>query len=443
MESLLVGRPAMTEGLIAGLRGGLGVAVLLALAWLLSRDRRRVNWRLVVFGMGLQVVIAVAALKLTWLRLVVDAISQCFVRTLDFSRDGAAFLFGTLITETDSFGYLFAFQVLPTIVFFAALTSVLYYLNILQAVVFAFAWVMKRTMRLSGSESLAAAANVFVGQTEAPLMVKPYIDTMTRSEIMALMTGGMATIAGAVLAAYVGMLGGAEAEARQFFATHLMVASLISAPAGLVVAKIMTPETDEPEANLFFPRDRMGSSVLDALTQGTTEGVKLAVNVGAMLLVFTALVSMVNAVLHDGVGTITGLNDWVSMASRGRYDGLSLQAVLGAGFAPIAWLIGVPAEDLLTVGQLLGEKTILNEFFAYTTFAELKQEGVLQNPKSILIATYALCGFANVASVGIQIGGISVLAPHRREMLCQLGIPSLVAGTIACLLTACLAGVLA
>lgn len=434
----------MAEGwLVSALRGMVGIGVLLGVAWALSRDRSRIDWKLVGGGVALQVVIAVVTLHVRWVRAAVDAVSGFFVGVLDFTREGSEFLFGSLITNTETFGYIFAFQVLPTIVFFAALTSVLYYLNILQFIVYGCAWVMNRTMRLSGAESLAAAANIFVGQTEAPIMVKPYIDRMSRSEIMALMTGGMATIAGAVLAAYVGLLGGDDPAQQQYFATHLLVASLISAPAGIVAAKMMIPETDRIEQELLFPRHRMGSNLLDALTQGTTEGVKLAVNVGAMLLVFTAMIAMLNYVLVHWVGGWTGLNAAILEAGGGRYEGFTLQFLLGVLFAPIAWIIGVPTGDLMTVGQLLGEKTTLNEFYAYITLSDMKNSDLFQHPKSVIIATYALCGFANFASVGIQIGGISVLAPKRRILLCELGIRALIAGTIACLMTACIAGVLA
>jgi CNT family concentrative nucleoside transporter len=293
-----------------------------------------------------------------------------------------------------------------------------------------------------GSGKPGRGGEHFVGQTEAPLMVKPYIDTMTRSEIMTLMTGGMATIAGAVLVAYVGFLGAGDPVLQQYFATHLLVAPMISAPAGLVAAKMMVPETEEVNQELLFPRHRMGSNLLDAITGGATEGVKLAVNVGAMLLVFIAFIAMVNYVTTHWVGEWTGLNGVIEEWSGGRYEGLTLQAIFGVLFAPIAWLLGVATQDLLAVGQCLGEKTTLNEFYAYVTFSQMKEAGLIEDPRSIIIATYALCGFANFSSIGIQIGGISVLAPHRRTVLCELGVRSLIAGTIASLLTACVAGML-
>ncbi|HMO03080.1 MAG TPA: nucleoside transporter C-terminal domain-containing protein [Kiritimatiellia bacterium] len=431
----------MHPGLMDVARGLFGMVALIAIAWVFSVNRKRIHWRLVVSGTLLQVVIAWLVIKVPAVRAGFEQVSRFFIELMAFSRAGAEFLFGGLMNP-DTMGFIFAFQVLPTIVFFSALTSALYYLNILQWVVYAFAWIMHRTMRLSGAESLAAAANIFVGQTEAPLVVKPYLERMTRSEMLSLMTGGMATIAGAVLVAYIGILGGGDPEQMQYFATHLLIASIISAPAALMTAKIMLPETEEVDRNLDVPRHSMGGNLLDAIATGTSQGIKLAVNVAAMLLVFTAMIALVNYLMGDLLGEASGLNARIAAWSGGRYDTLSLQVVLGLLFAPVAWLIGVPGGDLLTVGQLLGEKTILNEFYAYVTFGQLKEAGVIVSPKSILITTYALCGFANVASIGIQLGGISALAPGQRMTLAQLGVKALIAGTIASLLTACVAGML-
>ncbi|HMO52062.1 MAG TPA: nucleoside transporter C-terminal domain-containing protein [Kiritimatiellia bacterium] len=431
----------MNETGIGIVRGLLGIGFLLLIGWALSENRRVINRRLVASGVMLQLAIAFAVLKVGWIRAGFEQVSRFFVALMDFSRSGAEFLFGGLM-DPASFGFIFAFQVLPTIVFFSALTSALYYLNLLQYLVYGIAWIMHRTMRLSGAESLAAAANIFVGQTEAPLVVKPYLEKMTDSEIMALMTGGMATIAGAVLVAYVGILGGNDPVLMQYFATHLLVASIISAPAALLTAKMMVPETREIDHELLVPRHRMGSNLIDALTRGGAEGVKLAVNVAAMLLVFTAMIALVNYLLHDALGSWTGLNERIASWSDGQYKGLSLQLILGFVFAPVAWLIGVPSGDLLLIGQLLGEKTVLNEFYAYVTFGQLKDAGMITSEKSILIATYALCGFANFASIGIQVGGISALAPGQRETLARLGFKALVGGTIAALMTACVAGML-
>ena len=422
-------------------RGLLGIVCLLGFGYLLCNNRRAINWRLILSGIVLQFVIAFSVLKLEPVYRVFRGMSTFFIELMNFSAAGAEFLFGSLM-DPASFGFIFAFQVLPTIVFFSALTSLLYYLNILQYIVYGFAWLMHRTMRLSGAESLAAAANIFVGQTEAPLVVKPYLEKMTASEILALMSGGMATIAGAVLVAYIAILGGDDPERMQYFATHLLVASIISAPAALMAAKLMLPETEEVNRELLIPRHRMGGNAIDAITLGATQGVKLAVNVAAMLLVFTALIAMVNYIMHEGIGEWTGLNERILEWSDDRYDGLTLQYMLGLLLSPVAWLLGVPYGDLMVVGQLLGEKTILNEFYAYVSFGQLKDAGVIANEKSIIIATYALCGFANFASIGIQVGGISALAPGQRLTLAKLGVKALIAGTIAAFITACIAGVL-
>jgi len=370
----------------------------------------------------------------------VDAVAKVFVGILDFTRAGSEFLFGSLL-DIPRFGYIFAFQVLPTIIFFSALTSILYYLGILQRVVFAFAWVMSRTMRMSGAESLAAAANIFIGQTEAPLVVKPYIERMTRSELLCLMTGGMATIAGAVFAAYVGFLGGDDPALRLEFARQLLTASIISAPAAIVCAKMLIPEGSVVDRRLLLPREIAGANLFDATTQGTTQGVRLAVNVGAMLLAFTALVKMVSFGLQYGPGEWFGLNAQIATWSGGQYDALSLESLFGFLFAPIAWLIGIESGSLLLVGQLLGEKLVINEFFAYASMGGMLQDSRLGPGHSAAITTFALCGFANFASMGIQVGGISVLAPSRRVDLCELAPRALLAGTVACLLTACVAGI--
>ncbi len=423
-------------------RGLLGIAFLLGVGFLLSKNRKAINWPLILKSLALQLVIAMLVLKVGFVKRGFDGVAFFFQKLLEFSAEGAEFVFQGLVSDTSTFGFIFAFQVLPTIVFFSALTSLLYYLNILQYIVYGFAWVMKRTMKISGAESLAAAANIFVGQTEAPLVVKPYVSKMTRSEMMCLMTGGMATIAGGVLVAYIGMLGGEDPVARQAFASHLLIASIISAPAAVLAAKLLVPETEPINEELMFPRHDMGSNLLDAISTGTTQGLKLALNVGAMLIVFTALVAMLNYILEAGIGSWTGLNGLVANVTDGQYTGFSMQFLLGIVFAPFAWIMGVPGEDLLRVGQLLGEKTVLNEFFAYKTFGGLKDSGVISDPKSIIITTYALCGFANFASIGIQIGGIGVIAPNKRVTLSQLGIYSLIGGTIACFLTACIAGML-
>ncbi len=421
-------------------RGVLGLVFLLGICYAVSSNRSRINWRLVFSGLTLQLTFALLVLKVGLVAHFFDWISQQVVEFLNISEQGALFVFGELINPSNSLGYIFAFKVLPTIVFFSAFTSLLYYLGILQLIVKAFAWVMSKSMRLSGAESLAAAANIFIGQTEAPLVVKPYLDKMTKSEMLCLMVGGMATIAGGVLAAYIAFLGGDSIEEQVIFAKHLLTASVMSAPAAILIAKMLYPETEEVNRQLDISREKIGSNLLDAISRGTTEGVKLAVNVGAMLLVFTALMAVINWGL-GGIGSASGLNDWIASNSD-SYSKFSMEYILGNLFAPVAWMIGVPAEDMVLVGQLLGEKTILNEFYAYGSLSKLKAAGSLSKYRSVVIATYTLCGFANFASIGIQIGGIGVLAPKQRDTLARFGITALIGGTIAALLTATIAGML-
>ncbi len=423
-------------------RGILGMAFLIGICFALSSNRRIINWRLVLTGLILQLLFAVLVLKVDFVAAGFDWISRKVVDFLNIAEQGALFVFGKLVDPSASMGYIFAFKVLPTIVFFSAFTSLLYYLGILQIIVKALAWVMSKTMQLSGAESLAAAANVFIGQTEAPLVVKPYLDKMTKSEMLCLMVGGMATIAGGVLAAFIAFLGGDSIAEQAIFAKHLLTASIMSAPAAIIIAKMLYPETEEVNRKLNISKEKVGTNVLDAISRGTTDGLKLAVNVGAMLLVFTALMGVLNWMLGDLIGDITGLNSLIASASDGRYSSLSMEYILGNIFAPVAWIIGVPAEDITTVGQLLGEKTILNEFYAYGSLSTLKASGTITNYRSIVIATYALCGFANFASIGIQIGGIGVLAPSQRGTLARFGVKALIGGTVAALLTATIAGML-
>ena len=423
------------------LRGLLGIAVFIGIAWCFSSNRRAIPWRLVGAGLILQVVFGLLVLRVDLVRAAVDAVGRFFIRILEFNEAGARFLFGNLLDASQSWGFLFAFKVLPTIVFFSAFTSLLFYVGILQRIVFAFAWVMSKTMKLSGAESLSTSGNIFLGQTEAPLLIKPYLPTMTRSELLAVMVGGMATIAGAVMVAYISLLGGPDEAGQLLFAKHLLTASVLSAPAALLTAKILEPQTQEINRDLEVPREKIGANVLEAIANGTTDGLRLAVNVGAMLLVFTALIAFFNWILSAGIGDWSGLNAWIERSTAGRYTELSLQYVFGLLFAPLAWLMGID-DQLLVAGQIIGEKTILNEFYAYNTLAKLKDAGVLTDTRAQVILTYALCGFSNVASIGIQIGGIGALAPNQRSTLAQLGLKALLGGSIACFLTACVAAML-
>ncbi len=421
-------------------RGAIGIVVLLAICYLLSTNRKNIKWDLVGIGMVLQIVLALLLFKVPFVRDLFQYIVDFFIVVIQASTDAAVFLVGDLARPGQPFGFVFA--VLPTIIFFSALSSILYYFGILQKIVFGFAWLMRKTMGLSGAESLAAAANVFIGQTEAPLVIKPYLEKMTKSEILTLMTGGMATIAGSVFGAYMAMLGGDSPEEQSIFGMHLLTASIISAPAAIVAAKMLFPETEHDKINkdINIPRDEAGSNFLDALAKGTTDGMKLAVNVAIMLLSFMALIYLLNGLLGS-FGNYFGINEMVNSTSNGRFASLSMQAIMGVLFSPLAWIIGVPTEDILLVGQLLGEKTILNEFVSYASLMDFKNNGML-GERAIIISTYALCGFANFASIGIQIGGIGSLAPNQRKTLTQFGVKSLIGGTIACLLTAAIAGML-
>ncbi len=424
------------------LRGLIGILFVLAFCWVFSTNRKAIDWKLVGAGIFLQLTFALLVLKVEIVGKIFQAVVNGFVAVLNFTKAGTEFLFGALHAPSESWSVIFAFQILPIIVFFSAVTSLLYYLGILQRIVYGFAWVMSKTMRLSGAESLAAAANIFLGQTEAPLLVKPYLEKMTRSEILCLMGGGMATIAGSVFAAYVSFLGGTDLAMQQLFAKHLLTASIIAAPGAIVAAKMLLPETEKVNTDLMVSKDKIGSNVLDAITNGATEGMKLAVNVGVMLLVFIAFVKGMNFFLGDVVGDLLGLNEMVASSTNGKFDQFGLEYLFGIVFAPIAWLLGAAAEDMLVVGQLLGEKTIVNEFIAYKSLSTVKDAGILTNYKSIIIATYALCGFANISSIGIQIGGIGSLAPGQRKTLSQLGVRALIVGTMAAFLTASIAGML-
>ena len=423
-------------------RGLLGILAFIGIAVACSENRRAIPWRLVGAGLAFQFLCGVMVLKIDAVRMAVDWVGNMFVAILDFNRAGSEFLFGSLVTNTKTFGFLFAFNVLPTIIFFSALTSLLFYFGLLQKVVYGFAWLMSKTMQLSGAESLSASANIFLGQTEAPLLIKPYLATMSRSELLAVMVGGMANIAGAVLVAYIGMLGGEDPVQRLTFAKHLITASIMSAPASLYIAKILVPQTEPVDQSIAVPRENIGANSLEAIANGTTDGLKLAVNVGAMLLVFTAMIAMMNAILSSGIGSWTGLNEWIASSTGGRYTSFSLQYILGLAFAPLAWLMGIDYGSLTTAGQVIGEKTILNEFYAYGTLSKLIHGGQLPDVRAQVILTYALCGFANFASIGILVGGISVLAPNQRSTLAQLGVKALIGGSLCCFIGASIAAML-
>lgn len=421
-------------------RGALGMVAILLIAYLFSNNRRAVNWRTVGIGLLLQLCIAVGILKVNFIQKGFDAVGSIFVLILDFTRAGSQFLLGNLL-DTQSFGYIFVFQVLPTIIFFSALTSLLFYLGVIQIVVKAMAWALSKLLNISGAESLSVTGNIFLGQTEAPLMIKAYLPKMTRSEILLVMIGGMATVAGGVMASYIQYLGGDDPQMRLLFARHLLAASVMAAPGAIVISKILCPQTEQFSNDSHVSMENVGSNILDAIANGTTDGLKLAANVGAMLLVFVALIAMINYIFN-WIGDLTTLNDVIA-ANTPYQSGLSLEMILGTIFSPVMWLIGIGKEDVMLMGQLLGIKLASSEFVAYTQLGVLKDltsEPHLLYNKSVMIATYMLCGFANFASIGIQIGGIGALAPNQRKTLSKFGLKAVLGGTLASLLSATIAG---
>ncbi|WP_299063872.1 nucleoside transporter C-terminal domain-containing protein [uncultured Polaribacter sp.] len=423
-------------------RGALGMFSLIVIAFLFSSKKKAIDWKKVGIGLALQLIIAIGVLKVSFIQKAFELVGKLFIEILEYTKAGSKFLFDGLIADMDTFGYIFAFQVLPTIIFFSALTSLLFYLGIIQWMVKILAIVLSKFLGISGMESLSVAGNIFLGQTEAPLLIKAYLEKMNKSEMLLVMIGGMATVAGAVLAAYIGFLGGGDKELELVFAKHLLAASVMAAPGAIVISKILYPQTEEVNTDVTVSQEKIGSNILDAIANGTTEGLRLAVNVGAMLLVFVAVIAMINGGLGL-VGDLTSLNEII--ANNTAYDQLSLEFILGYVFAPLMWLIGVPTEDMTLMGQLLGIKLAASEFVGYIQLAELKNVAStthLAFNKSIIMATYMLCGFANFASIGIQIGGIGSLAPGQRKVLSEFGMKALIGGTIASLMSATIAGMI-
>ena len=425
------------------IRGIVGMIVLLLISFILSKNRKAINWRTVGFGLSAQLLLAIGVLKVPFIQAAFEWVGGLFIAILDFTMAGTKFLFASFITgEIDSSLITFAVSILPTIIFFSALTSVLFYLGVIQKIVNGLELLLNKLLRISGAESLSVAGNIFLGQTESPLMIKAYLEKMSKSEILLVMIGGMATVAGGVLAAYIGFLGGEDEALRLFYAKHLLTASVMAAPGAIVISKILYPQEEEIDSDVKITQDKIGSNILDAIANGTTEGLRLAVNVGAMLLVFLAFIAMINGIL-GWVGDITNLNEWV--AANTAYTEFSLEFILGYIFAPLMWLIGVAQEDMALMGQLLGIKLAASEFVGYIQLAELKDISNvlhLKYEKSIIMATYMLCGFANFASIGIQIGGIGSLAPGQRKTLSEFGIKALIGGTVASLLSATIAGMI-
>ena len=423
------------------LRGLLGISFLILTTYLLSSNKKAINWKTASTGLLLQLILAVGVLKISWVKMIFESAGKVFVKILDFTMEGTKFLFGDLVSA-ENFGNVFIFSILPTVIFFAALTSILFYLGIIQKIVRVMALLLSKLLGVSGPESLSVAGNIFLGQTESPLMIKAYLEKMSKSEILLVMIGGMATVAEGVLAAYIGFLGGDDPELKVYYAKHLLTASVMAAPGAIVISKILYPETEKIDSNVEVSQDKIGSNFLDAISVGTSEGLKLAANIAAMLLVFIAFIALINYIL-SGFGELTNLNDWIS--DRTVYSELSLELILGYIFAPVMWLIGVAKEDITLMGQLLGIKLAASEFIGYIQLSNLKDATNLIHlnyQKSIIIATYMLCGFANFASIGIQIGGIGALEPKQRKNLSKFGFKALIGGTLASLLSATIAGMI-
>jgi len=423
------------------LRGLLGMFVLILISYLLSANRKAINWKTVILGLGAQIILAIGVLKVPLIQGFFEWVGSLFIAVLDFTLEGTKFLFASFSTgEIEAPLMTFAISILPTVIFFSALTSVLFYLGIIQRVVKGLAWLLSKLLQVSGAESLSVAGNIFLGQTESPLMIKAYLEKMNRSEILLVMIGGMATVAGGVLAAYIAFLGGDDEVLRLFYAKHLLTASVMAAPGAIVISKMLYPQVETIDNEISISQEKIGSNILESIANGTTEGLKLALNIGAMLLVFLAFIAMIHGNL-GWVGAWTTLNDWI--ASNTSYKIFKLEFILGYIFAPLMWLIGIAKEDIALMGQLLGIKLAASEFVGYIQLAELKNittSSYFIYQKSIIMATYMLCGFANFASIGIQIGGIGSLAPGQRKTLSELRIKALIGGTIASLLSATIAG---
>lgn len=422
------------------LRGALGMAVLISIAYALSTNKKAIKWRTILLGLITQFFIAICVLKISWITQIFEIFGSFFIKILEYTEAGTNMVFGSF-SDVEKTGYIFAFQVLPVIIFFSALTSIGYYYGIIQKIVKGLARFLTKLLNISGAESLSVAGNIFLGQTETPLLIKAYLEKMNKSELFLVMVGGMATVAGSVLGAYIGFLGGDDPIARLTFAKNLLTASVMAAPGAIVISKIIYPQVQEVKSEISIDNSKIGKSFLSAISTGTNEGVKMAVNVAAMLLVFISLIALLNGVLLF-FGEI-GLNSMISKNTP--YSELSLEFILGIVFSPLMWIIGVPGNDTMLMGQLLGIKIAASEFVAYVQLADLnKIENIIRfnNEKSVVMATYMLCGFANFASIGIQIGGIGIIAPKIKPILIELGFKAMIAGALVSLVSATIAGVL-
>ena len=432
----------MDVSIITITRGVIGLISLILISYLLSNNRKKIHWKTVFISILIQFTVAISILKISLVQSVFKLISKLFVRIINYTASGSTFLFSSLVDQEKS-SYIFAFQVLPVIIFFSALTSMLYHLGIIQKIVSFLAWLLNRFLKITGAESLSLAGNIFLGQTESPILIKSYLEKMTKSQLFIVMVGGMSTVAGSVLAAYIGLLGGNDVNEQLKFSTHLLTASVMAAPGAVAISKIIYPDSkNHAEITLEIEKEKINGGILLSLARGTLEGIKLAVNVGAMLLVFLAIIALLNDIMWF-IGDLLSLNVLISEFTN--FDNFSIEFVLGYLLAPLMWLIGVTYQECALMGQLLGIKIVSSEFVAFVKLADLKTIGasnILLSKKSITMATFMLCGFANLASIGIQIGGIGVLAPGQRKNLSELGFKAMVAGTIVSLISACFAGIL-
>lgn len=423
------------------LRGILGIITVLAVAYALSYDRKRVDWKLIGGGLFMQLIFALAVLYIPFIGTALELMGKAFIKLMDFTQAGVGFLLGPYATKSN--GFIFLIHSLPVVIFFSALVSLFYHWGIIQRVVGAFSWLLRKFMNISGAEGLVTSGNIFMGMTESPVLIKNYLPAMNRSEIFLVMVSGMGTIAGTVMATYIGMLSGGDPVARVLFAKHLISASLMAAPGSIVLAKMLCPQMEVAvDHAASLEKKSAHPTALDALAAGTSTGIRLMVNIAAMLLVFIALVALANYILDGLIGRYTGLNDWIVSITDGKAQGLTFQFILGVILAPFMWLIGIPSSDIMLVGSLLGQKTILNEFVAYFQLQEWKDAGMFMYQKSILMSTYILCGFANISSIGILLGGMGVLAPEKKEMITRFGFPAMIAGALVSVLSATIIGMI-
>lgn len=428
-------------GIESLLRGVVGIITVLAVSYLMSSNRKKIDWKLVGSGLLIQFALALSVLYVPFVGTLFELLGKAFIKLMDFTQAGVGFLLGPYATKSN--GFIFIIHSMPVIIFFTAIVSLFYHWGIIQRVVGAFSWVLRKFMNVSGAEGLVVSGNIFMGMTESPVLIKNYLPSMNRSEIFLVMVAGMGTIAGSVMATYIGMLSGGDPAARLLFAKHLLSASVMAAPGSIVIAKMLCPQTEPvTEQEVKVSLENQHHNILEALASGTSVGIKLVVNIAAMLLVFISMVALLNYVSEGLIGKYTGLNDWVVSVTDGKQQGFTFQFILGIILSPFMWLIGVPFDDMMLVGSLLGQKTILNEFVAYFQLQQWKDAGLFVYEKSIIMSTYILCGFANISSIGILLGGLGVLTPNKQNLISKLGIPTMIGGALVSIMSATMVGMI-